>query len=89
MTPDNADFLSSALSLHYRTQMLEALGWDEEKLIELTEFIVKSMNSKSVDELLSLVEENWGPEPKEVLESIVNLETFYLNLSKTRSQDVN
>ena len=89
MTAGNSDFLSAAMSIHYRTQMLEALDWDEEKLLELTDFVVVNMNAKSVDELLLLVEKKWGPGPKEVIESIVNLEKFYLNLSNPGSQDVN
>ena len=89
MKEGKVDFLTSALSLHYQTQLLEAVNWDEEELESLSKFVVENIYKLGVEKLLESVEEKWGTNSKDVLNSIINLETFYLNLTTARSDDVN
>ena len=88
MKEGKVDFLTSALSLHYQTQLLEAVNWDEEELELLSKFVVENIYKLGVEKLLESVEK-WGTNSKDVLNSIINLETFYLNLTTARSDDVN
>ncbi len=91
MTPEDL------LGFHHQTALLESVGWDEEELSKLINHVIEYLNNpnkKQITEdditiLLLSVEDNWGPDSKEVLKSIFNIETFYLNLNIQRSQDVN
>ena len=83
------------LGLHYQTALLEAVSWDEPTRDELVKYVVEYLNSKEtahIDDITILllnVEDNWGTSAKEVLKSIFNVESFYLNLNTQGSQDVN
>ena len=65
------------------------VNWDEEELESLSKFVVENIYKLGVEKLLESVEEKWGTNSKDVLNSIINLETFYLNLTTARSDDVN
>ena len=86
------------LGFHHQTALLESVGWDEEELNSLMNFVQeelarvlenKEISTKDADLILQSVSDRWGYESKEILKSIFRLETFYLNLNTQRSQDVN
>ena len=85
------------LGFHHQTALLESVGWDEEQLSKLVNHVIDYLNNPNrtqmtkddITILLLSVEDMWGPDSKEVLKSIFNIETFYLNLNIQRSQDVN
>jgi len=91
MTPEDL------LGFHHQTALLESVGWDEEELSKLINHVIEYLNNPNKKQitkdditiLLLSVEDNWGSGSKEVLKSIFNIETFYLNLNIQRSQDVN
>jgi len=85
------------LGYHHQTALLESVGWDEEQFSKLVNHVMDYLNNPNrtqvtkddITILLLNVEDMWGPDSKEVLKSIFNIETFYLNLNIQRSQDVN
>jgi hypothetical protein len=87
------------LAMHHQTALLESVGWNEKEFTELVKHVTnylnhKAQNSKDIKYnditlLLESVHNFWGPDSKEVLESIFNIENFYLNLNVQRSKDVN
>lgn len=85
------------LGFHHQTALLESVGWDEEQFSKLVKYVIEYLNNPNrtqttKDDIIILllnVEDNWGIDAKEVLKSIFNIETFYLNLNTQRSQDVN
>lgn len=86
------------VGLHYHTALLEAVGWDESVLRELTKY-TSDFLSKKIEEntiqpndikiLLDHIESEWGYSAKESMKGLIKFEAFNLNLLNTRSEDVN
>mgnify|MGYP003137625141 CR=1 FL=1 len=84
------------IGLHYQTALLESVAWNEEARDEMVEYITDYLSAKQIKKdvtpddikiLLLNVEDTWGSPAKEVLKSIFNVETFYLNLNTQGNQD--
>lgn len=87
-----------AVGLHHRTALLESVGWDEDKLDELTKFVSSFLNEKleennlssdNIANLLNAIESTWGYSARLSIKGLINFEAFNLNLPNTRSEDVN
>lgn len=87
----NNSFLKR-IEFHYKTALLESLGWDDESLDNLLSFINESINksesNQSLEKLLSEVELKWSSDTKDVLENMFNTEKLYLNIDSSRNEDV-
>ena len=69
----NHDHLNHILNIRYQTEILEALGWDEEKLSQLFEYLETEFNNfniKRPGELLNSVELHFGSEVSTVIKKI-------------------
>lgn len=87
----NNSFLKR-LEFHYSTELLEALGWDEESLAELINFVNEALSNESktltLEELLLQVESKWSSEVSVILENLFKVEKSYLNIHISRDEDV-
>tara|TARA_R110001592_G_scaffold16502_1_gene70103 strand:+ start:194 stop:469 length:276 start_codon:yes stop_codon:yes gene_type:complete len=83
------------LGIHYNIVLLESLGWNEEELEVLVNYVInfldkiESPNIENIKSLLSSVEDRWGKAQREVIEKIITMESFYLNLGARINNNVN
>ncbi len=84
---------NTLIGVHYSTQLLESLDWNESKLLELTDYVSKFLELNKDPEdatlLLGIVGDKWGHDVKDTLKSIFSIEAFNLNLITSRSDNVN
>lgn len=67
------DKISTVINVHHQTQLLEALGWDEELLDQLFSYLETSFTNfetKSPDLILIEVEEHFGAAAASVLKDL-------------------
>jgi hypothetical protein len=77
------------MEMHQGTALLESVGWIDEELENLLTFISDFMSKNNDLEMLyTEVESKWGESTAEILRSIINIESFSLNLTKSREDDV-
>ena len=72
-------------NIHYHTQFLESLSWDEEQLTALLEYIDAEFSAdilKHPDDIAKNIEEFFGPQASECFTRIVNEVMFSCNLHK-------
>ena len=89
--------LRNLMNLHYQTELLEAVDWDEERLRDLLSFVTDffSLNKDSMVKLedthalLLEIEKSWGSSAKQVMKGIFSKEYVYLNMHLTGVEDVN
>ena len=76
---NKADFI---INLQYKTQLLESLGWDEQLLAQLLEYLeteFSNFNLKSPKEIISSVEVHFGEETSQVLSDIFKSQSAMIN----------
>ena len=69
----NNDHLNHILNIRYQTEILEALGWDEERLAQLFEYLeteFTNFNIKNPGALLNSVELHFGESTANVIKKI-------------------
>ena len=72
-------------NIHYHTQLLESLGWDDSQLVALLEYIDTEFNAdiiKHPDEIAKNIEEFFGIQASQCFTKIVNEVMFSCNLHK-------
>ena len=77
-------------NLNYSTQLLESLGWDEEQLNALYEYLDLAFNTDIIthpDEIFKTIEEHFGNEAKKCFKRIFNEVMLTNNLHLVRPED--
>jgi len=72
-------------NIHYHTQLLESLNWDEQQLTALLDYVALEFNSdiiKHPDEIAKNIEEFFGFQASVCFTSILNEVMFSCNLHK-------
>jgi len=86
---DKSNSFQFRMEMHQGTALLESVGWIDEELENLLTFISDFMSKNNdLEKLYSEVESRWGESSAEILRSIINIESFSLNLTKSREDDV-
>ena len=69
----NNNHLNSILNVRYQTEILESLGWDEQKQLQLFDYLdteFNNFNLKNPGELLNSVELHFGELTANVIKKI-------------------
>ena len=76
-------------NIHYHTQLLESLGWDESQLTALLEYIDAEFNAdiiKRPEDIAKNIEEFFGYQAAHCFTKIVNEVMFSCNLHTASTQ---
>jgi len=84
----NNNHLNSILNVRYQTELLESLGWDEQKLAQLFDYLETEFNNfniKRPGDLLNSIELHFGKVTSEIIKKIF-AEQFNIVVSRKKSE---
>ena len=79
-------------NIHFQTQLLESVGWDDEQLKLLNEYLEKEFNAdilKNPNQILKNISEFFGESAMICIKKLMTNIVYSYNLHNTNSKDVN